>query len=539
LRRVPPLHLAALVAYCGVLVAELSRLSGQLRANSDVASVLLVGNSLAAGTAGRPIEAGQPAYAWLVDALNWVGHETVLWTVLPLAITWLGLAGAVLAVARVSSRWPAGLALALGVGAAPSVLLTELAPAFHGMAWGAVGLLGWYTVVTAGRPTVKRRSLLLAAGAGLLAGAAAASDALVIVAGLVPLAAVAAMLFLRTRQRDVLGPFCSLAVSALVSFTAIHLLMARAGYSSGLGGGTTRGIGLHALAANARVVGRGLLDMANGLPMEPGAGVSWLPLGLAVALIVLAAAGICFVMVRAAWPTDAGGGLLARQAHVLYWVVSAVLLLGALLVSNVIMPGGDSPPADRLVSSQRYLTGIFFAAVALVPLWPRTRTGRLLATIVATIFIATSAVRLVGAESSADFQPSASRAVPVLQQALLARGLSHGYASYWDADVLRWASGGALDIVPAAEGTPCGAGPTAFCRDLLNSVGGWFTAQPGRSFVVVDPDDGFIPAPPPASLGTPAETFGVDRFTVYVYSSDVLKRFASSCAGRADHNCAG
>ena len=145
----PPAHLVALVAYAGVLVAELSRLSEQLRANSDVASVLLVGNGVASGTAGRPIEAGQPAYAWLVAALDWVGHETVVWTVLPLVVTWLGLAGIVLAVARVSGGWPAGLALALGVGAAPAVLLTEVAPAFHGMAWGAVGLLGWYTVAIA------------------------------------------------------------------------------------------------------------------------------------------------------------------------------------------------------------------------------------------------------------------------------------------------------------------------------------------------------------------------------------------------------
>ncbi len=535
----PPAHLVALVAYAGVLVAELSRLSEQLRANSDVASVLLVGNGVASGTAGRPIEAGQPAYAWLVAALDWVGHETVVWTVLPLVVTWLGLAGIVLAVARVSGGWPAGLALALGVGAAPAVLLTEVAPAFHGMAWGAVGLLGWYTVAIAGRPSVSGRALLLSGAAGLLAGAVAASDALVIVAGLVPLAAIAAFMYLRTRQRGMLGAFGTLIGGAVVSFTAVHLVMAATGYSSGLGGGTTRGIGVQALAANARVVGRGLLDMANGLPMEPGAGVSWLPLVLAVMLIGLAAVGICVVVARHVRGPVADTRHVARQAHVAYWGVSAVLLLGALIASNVIMPGADSPPSDRLVSSQRYLTGIFFAVVALVPLWPRTRPGRLLATAVATIFIAASAVRLVAAESNADFQPAASRALPILAHALQAHGLSHGYASYWDADALRWASGDALDVLPAAEGAQCGAGPTSFCRELLNSVGGWFTVRSGPSFVVVDPGDTFIPAAPPSSLGAPVQTFGVDRFTVFVYGSDVLTQFATSCAGRADHNCAG
>lgn len=537
--RVPPLHLVALAAYVGVLATELWRLGEQLRANSDVASVLLMGNSLAAGTARRPIDAVQPAYAWLVDALAWVGHQEVVWTVLPLVITWLGLAGIVVSVARVSGGWSAGLALALGVGAAPSVLLTELAPTFHGMAWGAVGLLGWCTVVIVGRESVSGRALLLSGAAGLLAGAVAASDALVIVAGLVPLAAIAAFMYLRTRQRGMLGAFCTLIGGAVVSFTAVHLVMAATGYSSGLGGGTTRGIGVQALAANARVVGRGLLDMANGLPMEPGAGVSWLPLVLAVMLIGLAAVGICVVVARHVRGPVADTRHVARQAHVAYWGVSAVLLLAALFVSNVVMPGGDSPPGDRLISSERYLTGVFFATVALVPLWPRARPGRMLATTAAAVFIAASAVRLVSAQSNTDFQPAASRALPTLAHALQTRGLTHGYASYWDADALRLSSGGALDLLPAEEGTPCGAGPESFCRDLRHSVGGWFTLSAGRSFVVVDPADTFIPSAPPSSLGTPVETFAVDRFTVFVYSDDVLTRFATSCAGRADHNCAG
>ncbi len=542
---VPPVHLVALLAYVGVLTAELPRLTEQLRANSDVAAVLLVGDGLTGGASLRPIEVGQPAYAWLVAALGRLGHETVVLSVLPLLVTWLGLAGVVLAVRRLAGGWAGSLALALGVGAAPAVLLTEVAPAFHGMAWATAGLLGWYAVSLASRggddggPAPRRRTLAISAGAGVMAGVVAASDALVVVAGLVPFVLVAALLWVRTRRRAVLTHAGALIIGALLSFTVVHLLMARAGYSSGLGGGTTRGVGIGAVAANARVVGRGLLDMANGLPMEPGAGVSPLPLLLAIVLIGLALAGVCVVTARSTWQLQARPTQLARDAHVAYWVTSALVLLGALIVSNVIMPGADAPPADRLVSSQRYVTGVFFAVVALVPLWPRMRAGRVAATAAVTVFIAASAVRLVAAESNADFQPAASRSLPVLAGALRAHGLSRGYASYWDADVLRLSSGGALDVLPAAEGSPCGAGPTSFCRDLLNSAGGWFTTPAGRSFVVVDPGDTFIPAPPPAALGTPVQTFSVDRFTVFVYDGDVMTRFSASCAGRADHNCAG
>jgi hypothetical protein len=314
--------------------------------------------------------------------------------------------------------------------------------------------------------------------------------------------------------------------------------MAVAGYSSGLGGGSTRGLGIGALATNARVVGRGLVDMADGLPMEPGAPLAALPLALAVVLIAATVAGVVVVVRRHAF-TAATTSELRRRVHVTYWVASAVLLLAALVVSNVIMPGGDAPPADRLVSSQRYLTGMFIAAVALVPLWAATRRGRIVATVVVAALVAASAVRLVAAASNDDFQPAASRAIPLLAQALRAHGLSHGYASYWDADVLRLSSSGALDTAPAAEGTQCGAGAQSFCRELLNGIGGWFVDRPGRSFVVMDPGDTFIPRPPPASLGVPTEVFSAGRFTVFVYADDVLPRFAASCAGRADHDCAG
>ncbi len=535
--RVPPLHLVALVAYLGVLAAELPRLTEQLRANSDVASVLLVGNSIARGTAGRPIEAGQPAYAWLVAALEWVGHQGAVWSVVPLLVAWLGVAGVVLALARVSGRWSAGLGLALGAGAAPAVLITEVAPAFHGMAWAAAGLLGWYAVAAVDRP-MRGRALMLSAVAGALAGAVAASDALAVVAGLLPFAAVTLLVWLRARRvARIAGPVVLLGAAAL-SFIAVHAYMVVAGYSSGLGGGRTRGLAIGAIAGNARVVGRGLLDMADGLPMEPGAPLAALPMALAVGLIAVAVAGVVVVTRRHA-VTPANGGGLRGQVHVTYWVVSAVLLLAALVVSNVVMPGGDAPPADRLVSSQRYLTGIFLATVALLPLWARARHGRMAATFVVTLVVAASAVRLVAAASNDDFQPAASRAIPMLAQALHTHGLSHGYASYWDADVLRLSSGGALDVAPAAEGTQCGAGTAAFCRELLNGLGGWFVDRPGRSFVVVDPGDSFIPKPPPASLGVPVQIFSADRFTVYVYADDVLPRFATTCAGRADHVCAG
>jgi hypothetical protein len=146
-------------------------------------------------------------------------------------------------------------------------------------------------------------------------------------------------------------------------------------------------------------------------------------------------------------------------------------------------------------------------------------------------------VHVAAATNDNNFEPDSSVALPALQRTLLAHGLTRGYASYWTALPLRLATNGALDVLPAAEGTQCGGGATAMCRSVVSTQGGWFTLRPGRSFVIVDRSDPFLYTPPPASLGVPLQTFTVERFTVYVYDADVMLRFTTTCAGRSDHRC--
>jgi hypothetical protein len=205
-------------------------------------------------------------------------------------------------------------------------------------------------------------------------------------------------------------------------------------------------------------------------------------------------------------------------------------------VSNVVHV---SPGVFARLGSERFTTGVFLSAIALVPLWPRRLRFRALAALLATLFIAASALRVAAATTDANFQPTPSRPLPALQDSLLAHDLTRGYASYWTALPLRLSTNGALDVLPVAEGTQCGGNDVAvMCRSLLSTQAGWFTPHPGRTFVVVDPSDGIGPyVRPPASLGAPTQIFTVDRFTVYVYADDVMQSFTSTCAGRADHRC--
>jgi hypothetical protein len=537
-------HLLGAAGYLGLLATELSTIAAQVRWNADAAGPVLIGNALAAGNLGRPIEMDQPAYLWAFAATAPLGHQQVAMALLPLALSWIGVAAIAIAVARVAGRWAGSMTLGLGIAASPLALLTELAPAFHGVTWCFTGLLGLFVVhLAAQRP--RGRWLALCVVLGFVTGAAAATDHLLLVTGLAPLMAVG--LWLRFGPPRLRGPLHSVAtvgVSAASSFGVAHLLMHEAGYSSGLGGGAARGLA-PSIASNAGIVGRGLLDLVDGLPTSGSASAA--TVAPAIALLFLLLAGVLVVAARTlrAAPDASGDepmgaqlGSAAASAHVVYWLSSAVLLLLAMLVSNVVLADRGVPPAARLISSERFITGVFLSAIALVPLWPRRLRFRALAALLATLFIAASALRVAAATTDANFQPTPSRALPALQDSLLAHDLTRGYASYWTALPLRLSTNGALDVLPVAEGTQCGGNDVAaMCRSLLSTQAGWFTPRPGRTFVVVDPSDPYVPSPPPASLGAPTQIFTVDRFTVYVYADDVMQSFTSTCAGRSDHRC--
>ena len=418
--------------------------------------------------------------------------------------------------ARVSGRWSAGLGLALGAGAAPAVLITEVAPAFHGMAWAAAGLLGWYAVAAVDRP-MRGRALMLSAVAGALAGAVAASDALAVVAGLLPFAAVTLLVWLRARRvARIAGPVVLLGAAAL-SFIAVHAYMVVAGYSSGLGGGRTRGFAIGAIAGNARVVGRGLLDMADGLPMELGAPLAALPMALAVGLIAVAVAGVVVVTRRHA-VTPANGGGLRGQVHDLLGRERGA----APRSSRRQQRGharGDAPPADRLVSSQRYLTGIFLATVALLPLWARARHGRMAATFVVTLSSPRQPYgwwprRRTTTSSPPRHAPSRCSRRPCTPMACRTGTRRTGTQTSCDCHPvapLTWPR-----QPRARNAAPGRRRSVASCSTA--SAAGSSTVRDAASWWWIPVIAAFIPKPPPASLGVPVQIFSADRFTVYVYA---------------------
>jgi hypothetical protein len=117
---------------------------------------------------------------------------------------------------------------------------------------------------------------------------------------------------------------------------------------------------------------------------------------------------------------------------------------------------------------------------------------------------------------------------PALVAYLEAKGLTRGYASYWDALGLTWRAAGKIGVYPLEECAP--AGERALCPFNFNTLSTWYRPQPvPRTFLVVGLP--FMPQkiadPPPSSLGAPLEVDHVGIFTVYVYAGDVAGRLSS------------
>src|SRR5205823_2765618 len=109
----------------------------------------------------------------------------------------------------------------------PYALRSQLTVIFHVVPPFTAAVLGAY-LVTLRRPSSVVPGAILAVLVGVVAGANAASDALLWVAGVVPFAIAAGVLYASTRRRDVAAraalTLAATVVSALVTSGVMHSL---------------------------------------------------------------------------------------------------------------------------------------------------------------------------------------------------------------------------------------------------------------------------------------------------------------------------
>jgi hypothetical protein len=136
------------------------------------------------------------------------------------------------------------------------------------------------------------------------------------------------------------------------------------------------------------------------------------------------------------------------------------------------------------IESDRYLVGLIYAAAALVPLLGAPGTLRRLAISAgASVFAFTGLLSLLQGTVTANTGnfPSAGASAQVARIARREH-LTVGYAGYWDAAPITWATHLAVKVYPVQQ---CGA---QLCQFNIHYISSWYVPRPGlRTFLIDDP----------------------------------------------------
>jgi hypothetical protein len=471
--------------------------------DTDVASRFVLAEHLRGhGTVFIPHFGQWTLLWWLLATRDLPGHVQ-LWeaTGYPFALAGAGLLG--WATARVTNRWAGVTAAATALVVGPYALRSLLSSVYHVTTPFTAAVLGAYLVVLA-RSSPRRGAVALAAGVGLLAGTNAASDPLLVPAGVLPFALAAAALFAATRSRPI-----AVQAGTVLAVTAVSAVATI---------GVMRGLGFHVvgldlqpaapgdLPANTRHLGRtvALLGGANyalphGYPHEP----------LRILIALLAAAGIA-VCVLAAFTLRRAEPRL--RAYALYWAAS-VLLLAITFVAT-------TNAAALGAGSANYLLTLPLAAAAGIALLAAgSRRAQLIVGLAVAIVGTANLAGIVDGRAGTP-KGAIGTHKEQLVSLLERKGVTRGYASYWDAQNLTWQSGGRVFVAPIER---CDVpGEPRLCGFNFATIRSWYEEKAGPSFLLVDPTTAFITEPPP-HVREASASYKFGPLTVYVFPYDLAR----------------
>jgi hypothetical protein len=487
------------VAYVLVVAAKFPTLVRAVYWDSDAASAFVLGSLLRGhGTVEIPRFGWWTSMWWLLATRALPGHR-YLWelTGYLFALATAALLG--WATARVAGRWAGMAAASTAVIVGPKALNSLLTVNWHTSTPFTAVVLAAYLVGLR-----RTSSWLLTIAVGVLAGANAASDPLLWIAGIAPFAVGAGVLTLRTRRRDVatravlllaVVAACSVATDRIMSGLGFHLIpvgvqFARAGD----------------LVSNFIKLGKSIALAFGANHFFPGVYPSP-PLRYAITL--LAFAGLAATLVAAVRLTVRRRDP-SMQAYACYWATTAILLGLGYWATNQ----GTGVGAGGGVNYVLSLPAAAGAGVALTA--ARSSLGR---AAVGLVIAAVGVVNIAGITAGRAEEKAGARLYgPEIIGLLERKGLTHGLGPYWDAQSLTWKSGTRLLVAPVQQ---CPRQGRALCEFPYFTIASWYEPRPGPSFLIVDPPSG-LSSKPPSTIGRPSEVDHIGpEVIVYVYPRDI------------------
>ena len=516
-RALPPAPLLGVAAYVLVLAQRVPALVTDT-ATSDSVGPMVIAESLPPARGGATVSLGNAAHyttLWFDELTRSLpGHRTI-WQAMPYVLSLLGLLLLAWTVRRLAG-WRGGLiTLGIGIATPPLLLLPLLAQAFHSTTFvngiALAALLVWLARV----PDVRApRVVAVTALVAVVTGLDVASDPLLLVTGVAPFVAAAALV--AWRRRGLLIAAGAATVAALVTAGVTTLVMGHAGYQ--VIGLPLRLASPQRASDNLTLLGHLVLDMFNGRfggnPLRIVCGV------LAIVAVIVPFAVLGRVVLRR------GGDVqrdTARDVFLAFWGFTALFLAVAFVGTTLALD----------TNSIRYLPPLFYAVAATVPFIALGNAWRRNGIALAVAFTGVvGAVLLHRAQLAEDFNVAPQDAQPLI--ALLEQhGVHRGYAGYWQANLLTWESDGAIQSRAVRQSDTCAPRqPGWFCPYPIFTISDWYAPvlHAGPTFLIREHDGAFVPNPPPTEP-VPQATFSYGRFDVYIYPGDIGGDAAAETVG--------
>jgi hypothetical protein len=409
--------------------------------------------------------------------------------------------------------------VAVALGCASAGLLTYLfAWSVHAAAWFHAPLIGAFLVLC-----VSRGGWLGSVWAHVLTAAAltaftalgVASDRLLLVAGVAPLAlAGLALVWLLPGPvgRRAALTACGVAAGSVLLALPIGAAAREAGVDAAEF--PVRFATFEQIAPNFRLLVESLAYLAGGDfgGKEPTAGTV-LELLCAVAVVLGAVWAIRYALRFASRANPDP----VRAAHVAFWSLAGTVSAVVFVISSL--------PVDKF--SARYVVATLYAVAALVPVAAVTSPGCRRAAVVAGVaLVALSGIVSLAERELQDNPAGYPTGVVSGQLADLVReeDLHHGYAGYWDAAPLTWQTKAEARVYPL-QACPANAATDAdYCPMPFHRIDSWYTPVEGvRTFLVVDHRQPSVKAPD-RGFGRPERVDRIGQLEVYVYGYDIASR---------------
>lgn len=493
------------VAYLATAAAMGPRIARLLGWDTDVSAPFVLAERLrGSGTVALPHISTWTSLWFELATRDLPGHVQ-LWQATGYVFAVLGAVLVGWATGRVSTRWAGVTAFAIALIVGPLALRSLFTLDLHVTTPFTAAVLAAFLVVLE-RP----RAGLIAVPVGVFAGLNAASDPLLWPTGILPFALASGLLAVKGRSRDVAvraGLALALTVASAVS---ANVLMHALGYHE-LGAGQ-RFSSLHELPGNVLLLGRmvALLGGANyalpgPYPVEP--------LRILIALLVVL--GVVAPLV-AALKYVAQRAERLPQAYACYWAVSATIL-GIAFV-------GTSNAASLGAGSFNYLLTLAPAAGAGVGLLAfSSARARLLAAAAVAVVGVTNLTGVAQGRADTPRGLIGTHERPLVRL-LVEKHVTHGYAGYWDAQNLSWQSGMKVFAAPV---TRCDLPKKPLCRVRIFVIDSWYEEQPGPSFLIVDPTNGFVTTPPPL-VRHASSSYRFGGLRVYIFPYDLARKIGTA-----------